>query len=111
MPIFPVDIVVRKRRMSVQKYHELYYGEPPKSQKVFDFIVAYKREHDGNSPTMREIMVGCKVSSTSMVSFYLDQLVAMGFIRRPEREMGNFSAANIEVVGGEWSFPAGGNHE
>jgi SOS-response transcriptional repressor LexA len=106
------ELTIRRERSRPGSTHTgSRYDERTKAQKAFDFIVAYKREHDGNSPTMREIMVGCQISSTSMVSFYLDQLEAMGFIRRPEREMGNFSAANIEVVGGEWSFPAGGSHE
>jgi hypothetical protein len=41
----------------------------------------------------------------------LSQLAGMGLIRRPEPEIGKRSAANIEVVGGEWSFPAGVIHE
>jgi hypothetical protein len=76
------------------------------AERVFDFIVWYKREHDGNSPVMREIGGGTGVTSTSMVSFYLDQLVAMGLIRRPER----FSSGNIEIVGGKWEFE-GGSHD
>jgi repressor LexA len=78
-----------------------YTGEDkPRMQRVFDFIVSWKITHDGNSPVMREIMTGCKISSTSMVSFYLDMLTEQGLIRRPER----FSSGNIEVVGGEWEL-------
>jgi predicted transcriptional regulator len=72
-----------------------------KPERVFEFIVAFKHEHDGNSPTIREIMVNCRISSTSMVCFYLNQLVAKGLIKRPD--------ANIEVVGGKWIF-IGGHH-
>jgi len=79
----------------------------PKSEQVFRYIVEYKREHDGNSPVMREIMAACKISSTSMVSFYLDQLEAMGFIKRAQRLVGCSGSANIEVLGAKWEFEGG----
>jgi SOS-response transcriptional repressor LexA len=75
---------------------------------VFDFIVAYKREHDGNSPTIREIMLACGISSTSMVVFYLNKLERRGIIRRPEPVFGARYANGIEVVGGKWT--PGGEH-
>jgi SOS-response transcriptional repressor LexA len=73
-----------------------------KHYKVYDFIVSYKRRHDGNSPTFREIMEGCGISSTSMVVFYLNKLELRRLIRRPEPEIGNWYASKIEVVGGCW---------
>lgn len=63
---------------------------------VMDFIIAYKKAHDGNSPSIREIMVGCDISSTSTVSYHLNKLAKKGRITR--------SRANrsIEVKGGAW---------
>jgi SOS-response transcriptional repressor LexA len=104
MPIFANGQIVRPRVQAVRSS-----GERIKAQKVFDFIVAFKREHDGNSPTMREIMANCKITSSSMAFFYLNQLAAAGLIRRPEPEIGTRQAANIEVVGGKWIF-IGGKH-
>ena len=100
------------RPMGAVKRTPLPYKEymvvPPEEQ-VYRFIVAYKQTHDGNSPTMREIMNNCNISSTSMAFFYLEKLVGLGLIRRPEPEFGKRSAANIEVIGGKWEF-MGGSH-
>jgi SOS-response transcriptional repressor LexA len=76
----------------------------PQRVKVFNFILTYKCQNDGNSPTFREIMDACRISSTSMVVYYLKQLEKMGMIRRPEPVNGNRSSARIEIVGGSWKF-------
>jgi SOS-response transcriptional repressor LexA len=113
MPIFIDELTIRRERSRPGSTHTMRrYDERTKPEKVFDTIVAYTREHDGCSPTIREIMNSCKVTtSTSVMRYYLSQLAGMGLIRRPEPEIGKRSAANIEVVGGEWSFPAGVIHE
>lgn len=67
---------------------------------VYRFIVAYKRKNDGNSPSTREIMEGCRLSSTSVAHFYLDKLERMGLISRPG---GNLSRG-IVVTGGRWEL-------
>ncbi len=75
----------------------------PVRLRIFDFIVQFKKEHDGNSPTNREIMDACKISSTSVVSYYLDLLVKAGLINR----CGAPGASRmIEVAGGHWTVPA-----
>lgn len=71
-------------------------------EKLFDFIVAYKVEHDGNSPTYREMMAATGLTSTSMVAWHLEKLEAEGLIERPQ-QVGNSRV--IEVVGGEWNPP------
>lgn len=73
-----------------------------KSNEILKFIVAFKKAHDGNSPTYREIMAGCELASTSLVAYYLEDLEARGLIQRPDRR-GNVRV--IEVVGGEWIGP------
>jgi hypothetical protein len=73
----------------------------PTAEGAYEFIVTYKHGHDGNSPTYREIMEGCGISSTSMVVFYLTKLEQRGLIRRPEPEIGA-RYAKIEVIGGQW---------
>jgi len=73
-------------------------------KRVYDFIVDYKRSHDGNSPTFREIMQDCNITSTSMVLYYLKKLEKKGLVRRPEPPIGSRYAVKIEIVGGEWSF-------
>lgn len=71
-----------------------------RQQRVYRFVVQYKKQNDGNSPTIREIMDGCGITSTSQVRYYLIKLAERGLIRLPEKG----SAAKIEVVGGYWAF-------
>ena len=52
---------------------------------IYNYIVTYKTANDGVSPTMREIMKACKVSSTSVVSYLLDMLMWLGRIRIGKR--------------------------
>ena len=41
----------------------------PKLDRAYNYIVDFKRLHDGNSPTMREIADELKPCSTSQVKF------------------------------------------
>lgn len=70
----------------------------PRMEAVFEFIIAFKKSHDGNSPTVREIAEGCGISSTSVVTYYLGRLEEEGRITRPD--LG--TACSIEVPGGRW---------
>lgn len=67
-------------------------------QAVFDFIVSYKRSHDGNSPTLRQIMDACGITSTSVASYALRGLARAGKIRILPGSQG------IVVIGGCWSI-------
>jgi SOS-response transcriptional repressor LexA len=82
--------------------HSRYTDSRAPTERIYKYIVTYKRDHDGNSPTIREIMEECEISSTSMVVFYLNKLVGKGLIRRPEPLMGSRFTTKIEVVGGKW---------
>lgn len=68
-------------------------------KRIFEFIVDYKRAHDGNSPTSREIVEGAGISSTSVVHYHLGALEREGKIR-----LGDSKSRRIEVVGGEWQW-------
>ena len=70
---------------------------------IFDFIVRYKREHDGNSPSTREIAEICCITP-SAVRYHLTRLEIDNLIHttgKPRR--------NIEIVGGIWQPPEGGH--
>jgi SOS-response transcriptional repressor LexA len=67
-------------------------------QAVLDYIIAYKIAHDGNSPTLREIMIACRVTSTSNMSYILADLAKTGQI------VINPGSRGIEVIGGRWSY-------
>ncbi len=66
---------------------------------IFAYICQYKAEHDGNSPTLREIMDGCQVSSTSVVVYILDRLENAGRLTR--------NGGKIEITGGKWEYTGG----
>jgi SOS-response transcriptional repressor LexA len=68
---------------------------------VFLFIVRFKKRHDGNSPSMREISDECNIPSTSNVNRILTKLQDAGKI---EITSGGKSRA-IQVVGARWIPP------
>lgn len=69
--------------------------DPEKAMALFDFILKYKRDHDGNSPTIQEMAVGMGYKSKSVSHFHLMSLVDMGKIE----PMTGFSRCT-RVVGG-----------
>ncbi len=67
---------------------------------IYNFIISYKEQHDGNSPSIREIGTAVGDNSTSHVRYLLDLLVSSGLVRFiPE------TARSIEVVGSRWVSP------
>lgn len=79
--------------MNTQTTHDL--------QKIFDWVVIYKQNHDGNSPTLREMMRACGISSLSVARSTLGRLEHAGLIRFIG---GRSHARGFAVVGGEWRF-------
>jgi len=66
---------------------------------ILSYLVEYKRAHDGNSPSIRQITEGCNLSSTSVVAFHLRKLERDGKIRLTDHAF-----RNIEITGGQWIF-------
>jgi hypothetical protein len=64
---------------------------------IYDFIVQYKRDHDGLSPTFDEIAEGCYLSRAG-VKYHLPILQLQGILRIGGRR-------GIEVIGGAWVPP------
>ena len=71
----------------------------PRYQEIYEFVVLFKKEHDGNSPTIRQIGDAIGVSSTSQVNHYLNVMVSRGMITRG----GKFRM--IGIPGGVWLAP------
>lgn len=67
---------------------------------VYDFICAYKKTHNGHSPSIRKIRDGAGLHSTSHTQMLLNSLVRMGKI-----EIVSDGARMISVVGSEWIPP------
>ena len=72
----------------------------PTRQNIYNYILRFKRRHNGNSPSIRE-MADTFGLSTSVVSEHLSRLEAIGLIERS----GKGTARMIEVVGGTWTPP------
>lgn len=66
------------------------------SERVFNFIVTFKRDHDGLAPTVKEIAEALVVSE-STVKYHLLKLKGDNRIRTSRR--------GIEVSGGAWDLP------
>lgn len=60
-------------------------GLSTKQQGILDFMRGFINEHD-YPPSIRDIQVGCDISSTSVVDYNLKALERLGFIRR-DREV------------------------
>ena len=71
---------------------------PTSREQVYDFLVQYKRVHDGNSPSTQEIAEACNMSTTT-VSYHLTRLEIDNRIHVPgnRRRM-------IEIIGGHWDI-------
>ena len=69
---------------------------------IFEFIVQYKRNFDGCSPSFREMRNAAGLASTSGVWGYLEKLEEQNRIMVHR----NFSR-HIEVIGGRWKYTAG----
>jgi repressor LexA len=59
-------------------------GLTEKHVKVLEFMTNYQGEN-GRPPSIREIGEKVKISSTSVVNYYLDQLMKMGYLKRDTR--------------------------
>lgn len=65
----------------------------PKRRQILDFIRRFIRDND-YPPSIRDIQVGCQISSTSVVDYHLRALERLGYLRR-RREV----SRAIEILG------------
>lgn len=77
-------------------------GTSLRLNQVMDFIIAFKRTHDGNSPSVREIGKGCGITSTSAVHYCLKILAKNGKIDHTKF----YRSRMIVVPGGQWIPPS-----
>lgn len=72
-----------------------------RQQSILRFIIRYKEDSGGDSPTHKEIMRACSITSSSIVAHNLLALEKRGYIFRPP---GAFRC--IAVTGGRWVYEA-----
>lgn len=66
-----------------------------RQEMVFDFIVQYKTDNGGTSPTLREIAAGIGLKSIALLQVYLMRL-------EMERRIEVVGTRHIAVRGEEW---------
>ena len=81
-----------------------YRKYPNRKNEVFEFIIKFKTENDGQSPTLRDIVQNTLASSTSVASYVLDELEEDGKIKRTA----NWDRG-IRVIGGKWTYEKSNN--
>src|SRR3972149_5018715 len=74
-------------------------GLSAKQQTILDFLRRFIRDKD-YPPSIRDIQLGCKISSTSVVDYNLKALERLGYIRR-DREV----SRAIELLDGSGRRP------
>lgn len=72
-------------------------------EKLYGFIVDYKRQNDGIAPSIVEMGEHLGIRSTSLVGYYLRRLVADGRIVMEKKR-----SRHISVPGGCWSMASDG---
>lgn len=80
---------------------------PAAAMDVYEFVVAYKRAHDGNSPTVRQIAAGIDRSYHSAVPAWLSDLERVGLVQL-KRGGKSHRITAICVTGGRWLPPQSG---
>ncbi len=68
-----------------------------RQRQILDFIRRFQRKR-GFPPTIRDIVTGCNVSSTSVVDYNLDILEKLGYIRRHRELSRGIELASVSRV-------------
>ena len=84
---------------SSQQFHP--HGPGRRALDVLAFIIRFKQEQCGDSPTMAEIAAGLGLASKSTVSVHLAALERYGLIARPSAR----DARRIGIPGAVWVGP------
>lgn len=77
----------------------MYRNRKYSTDEVYQFIIKYKTENDGNSPTRRDIVKALEMSSLSIAQWHVNKLAEMGLIDVDD-------AGKIYVHGGSWKLNA-----
>lgn len=67
---------------------------------VYQYVINFIEEW-GYGPSIRQIMEGVGIRSTSVVSYHLGKLEELGMIRRERSENGTALGHTLQVIGWE----------
>jgi SOS-response transcriptional repressor LexA len=82
-----------------ESHNPLDDDAPSTREQIFDYLIRYKKKHDGNTPSNRRIAQDCHVSP-STVAHHLARLERANRIRLSDDEY-----RSIEIVDAEWVPP------
>ena len=71
-------------------------------ERMYRFLINYKRDHDGCTPNSREIIDGTRISTWPRVVKTLARLEKEGKITIRRTQNRKRSHPHIEIVGGQW---------
>lgn len=74
-----------------------------RQEAMLRYIIRYKTNSGGDSPTYREIMHACGITSQSIVAHNLARLEQRGYISRDLADSGP-RHRRIAVTGGRWVY-------
>jgi excisionase family DNA binding protein len=95
-----VDAWLARRRAGRDRKPRAERTRPERADLLYDFIVAYKREHGGRCPTLREISAEMGWRSTSAAHHWLRRLEADGRIGLEDG-----GSRGIVIPGERWLAP------
>lgn len=67
---------------------------------ILSFIIRFKRDSGGDSPTIREIGRAVGITSSAVVAHHLNMLEERGYIIRGDE----LKARRITIPGGKWTY-------
>lgn len=94
------------RELSGSKQYRTSKRYSERLNEVMSFIVGYKRQHDGCSPSIRQIIANTSYTSNSTIVYALQKLERQGKIIYASDYANGRGNCRIMVVGGEWTYSA-----
>lgn len=93
---------VTRQAVSFRLHYRSTRGRTPLAgesvrRRLLDAIVEYKTANDGCAPSIRELMVQCDISTTSLTLYHMQRLERDGLIERDGHV--------IRVTGAHWLPP------
>lgn len=78
-----------------------------RQREILSFIQDFQEEK-GYLPSLREILKGCNISSTSVVDYNLQRLEERGYMKREKKISRGIGLLRSEVMTGQYSVPLAG---
>lgn len=77
-----------------------------RAKRLYDFLVRYKKDRNGSSPTIVEMVYGANLSTSARVKGVLRALEGIGLIKVYHAQSSNSRRYNqVEIIGSEWIPP------